>query len=102
MSKQNINNDIEYRLNRIISQRFENYASEVLKDKNAPLLLNGLKASDLLYLYFDIEKEFNIKIRQEFVVNGNFKTINGIIGLINAQLEESSSLKEETFVSVGI
>ncbi len=95
MSEQQLYDDIEFRLNRIISQRFENDAQVILKDKDAYLLRNGLKASDLLYLYFDIEKEFNIKISQRFILNGCFKTIYGIIKLIYDQLEENNVLKRE-------
>lgn len=42
----------------------------------------GFNARDLLYLYFDLEKECNIKIPQEFIIQGKFKTINNIIELL--------------------
>lgn len=39
-------------------------------------------ASDLMCLFLDVEKEFNIVISQEDVIAGRFKTINKIIELI--------------------
>jgi peptide maturation system acyl carrier-related protein len=39
--------------------------------------------TDLVYLYFCIERLFNIHIPEKYVLQGEFKTINGIVNVIN-------------------
>jgi acyl carrier protein len=51
----------------------------------------GLGAGDLLYLYFDIEKEFGIQIPQEHIVSGKFSSLSNISQMIHEQLEEKAS-----------
>lgn len=46
----------------------------------------GLSSTDLLYLYFDIEKEFGIKIPEEHIISGKFSTLNNIIQMIQNEL----------------
>jgi len=45
----------------------------------------NLEARDLLYLYKDIKAEFQIHVPESEIINGNFKTINGILQIINSQ-----------------
>lgn len=47
----------------------------------------GFKARDLVYLYFDIQKEFEIAIPQQDIVAGGFRTLNGILKIAEKQLE---------------
>ncbi|MCX7921763.1 MAG: peptide maturation system acyl carrier-related protein [Clostridia bacterium] len=37
---------------------------------------------DLLYLFFDIEKNFDITIPQEAIISGKFNTFNNIVEII--------------------
>lgn len=43
-------------------------------------------ASDMLYVYFDIEKDFKIEIPEEAIINGSFSTINNIVNIIYKQI----------------
>lgn len=52
----------------------------------------GLSARDLLYLYFDVEKEFGISIPEEDVAAGNFSSFDNIMGIIRRQIQEKSAL----------
>jgi peptide maturation system acyl carrier-related protein len=67
----------------------EDYSFE---DLNKELLGKTFKlnARDLLYLYHEIEKSFNITIPEKDIVDGKFHTINGIIEIIQNQLEAAS------------
>ncbi len=47
----------------------------------------NLNPRDLLYLYIDIEEEFNISIPTEDVACGNFSSLNSIVNIIYEQLE---------------
>ncbi len=42
---------------------------------------------DLLYVFFDVEKEFEVKIPQSDIVSGKFITFNNIYEIICRQLE---------------
>lgn len=44
-----------------------------------------LKPRDLLYLFFDIEKEFGIVIPEQEIHKGNFDTFNNIVRIISSQ-----------------
>lgn len=46
----------------------------------------GMPPRDLLYLFFDIEKEFGISIPQESIASGEFSTYNGICRMIEKEL----------------
>lgn len=84
---------IENRLNKIFSDRyginFENDTSTGINLKNENLLGKtfGMKARDLLYIYFDIERDFGITISQENIASGRFNTYNNIIDIIRNQIE---------------
>ena len=49
-----------------------------------------LQARDLLYIFFEVEKEFGIKIPEEAIVDGEFDSFNGIVKIIINQLEYHS------------
>lgn len=55
----------------------------------APLLLY-LEARDLLYLFFDVEKEFGIRIPGEAVCNAGFSDLNGITGIVAECLSKAN------------
>lgn len=42
----------------------------------------GFTARDLIYLFFEIEKKFNIKIEMNCLSNNKFNTIEGICEII--------------------
>ncbi|QNU67328.1 peptide maturation system acyl carrier-related protein [Ruminiclostridium herbifermentans] len=44
-----------------------------------------LSARDLLYIYFDIKKEFNIIIPEEDIASGKFSTLKGLIEMVANQ-----------------
>lgn len=46
-----------------------------------------LDAIKLMYLFFEVEKEFHIKITQEDVCAGKFATLQGIAEIIRANRE---------------
>lgn len=48
----------------------------------------GLEARDLVYLYFDIEREFGIAIPEEDIAGGKFNTFNDIAEIIYDQLQK--------------
>lgn len=43
----------------------------------------GLSPRDLLYLLFEIEERFNIKISEEQIIKGDLKTVNSILSLLS-------------------
>ena len=51
---------------------------------DAPLLGGGinLQARDLLYFFFDVEREFGITITENMIIENRFLTINSITGFI--------------------
>ncbi|SHK27219.1 acyl carrier protein [Clostridium cavendishii DSM 21758] len=50
----------------------------------------GLSARDLLYLYFDIEKEFGVTIPEDDIAEGKFTTFNNIVEMLCNIFEKSS------------
>ena len=74
-------NNIFFELFNIDLEEVENnYLDEELLGENI-----GFYPRNLLYLYFEIEKKFNIIIPQENVADGKFNTINNIINIIHTQ-----------------
>ncbi|MCX7923053.1 MAG: peptide maturation system acyl carrier-related protein [Clostridia bacterium] len=81
-------NRTKEKLNKILENRFgfnlrnlkEGYENEELLGRYMQL-----KARDLLYLYFEVEKEFNIKIPEEAIAEGKFNTLNNIAQIIHKQ-----------------
>lgn len=85
--------NIQNRLLKIIQARFNvDYASKWEEIKNQHLLgiEMGFEASELLYVYFDIEKEFEIKIPREYIVSGKFSTLSNIAEMIESELLKTS------------
>lgn len=68
----------------IISQLFQVTLKCEEETNSLPLTgkIIGLSAIDLTYLFFEIEKEFNIKIDTDNVLNYEFNTINGIADIV--------------------
>ena len=78
-------------MKRIFLDRFQkdlNSCSEEIL--NSHLLGKDFKLAprDLLYIYFDVEKEFGIAIPEEDIVAGKFNTFNNIAEIIHNQLQK--------------
>lgn len=89
-------NQVESDLLRIIKSRFNIDFKDLGREYFCKDLLGreiGLAARDLLYIYFDIIKEFNITIPEEDILQGKFSTINGLIDIVVKQM---SGLKNDT------
>jgi len=69
------------RYNLDFKERYREYLDSHLL--GAKLKLNTL---DLLYLFKDVEKKFNIIISEEAVVKGKFSTFNNILEIIYAEM----------------
>lgn len=84
--------DIDVKLNNIFKNRFDidlfNNEYNINIDDNLLGRKFKLRARDLIYLLYDIEKEFNITISQEHINNIKFNTINNIRDIINDALHE--------------
>jgi len=94
MEEKNImsdHNTVYLTLKNIFTQRFNIDVEQqegTLLDKH---LLGGdirLNARDLIYLYFDIEKEFGITLPEEDIAEGKFNTFNNIVEIIYNQLQK--------------
>ncbi len=80
---------IENRLDDIFKKRFGIEMSpikEAVRDKKLLGQDFGMPPRDLLYLFFDVEEEFSIKIPQEAVTSGEFSTYDGICKIIDNEL----------------
>ena len=80
---------IRERLYGIFKKRFDIYPDLMepdIIDMNLLGKVFKLKSRDLLYLYFDIENEFNIKIPYEGIINGDFCTMGGILNILYVKL----------------
>ncbi len=82
-------NEVNAKLKMIFINRFsiniDGFSSDM---RNVELLDSGLglAARDLLYLYFDIEREFGISIPQEDIAAGRFDTFSNIAEITANQL----------------
>ncbi|MFZ5986131.1 MAG: peptide maturation system acyl carrier-related protein [Bacillota bacterium] len=91
MNKHAVLDDIKSKLIRIFRDRYnidlssgdEGSFSKELMGKEIRLL-----PRDLLYLFFDVEREFGIQIPEGEIINGNFRSINSIIGIIERQMNK--------------
>lgn len=92
MNKLSENIDIGTRLNNIFKNRFniDLFDSKYNQNINENLLGSEfrLKARHLIYLLFDIEKEFNVIIPEEAIDNEQFNTINNIIDIIIREIDK--------------
>ena len=88
--------DIYNKLRNIFIDRFEKDLEDIGRDNFNEHLLGGkfgLEPRDLVYLYLDIKKEFDIAIPDEDVATGALSTMNNTIEMIYQQLNKS---KKET------
>lgn len=49
----------------------------------------NFRARNLLYLFFEVEREFSVSIPEEDIANGKFSTLNNIVDIILRQTEKS-------------
>ncbi|SHJ38182.1 acyl carrier protein [Clostridium cavendishii DSM 21758] len=68
-----------------------NYMTEKNYDSNLLGNIWRFTPRDLVYLFFEVEEKFFIKIPEENIINGDFKTFNNIVKIINKQLNNISS-----------
>jgi len=84
-------NTVYLALKNIFVQRFNidmEQQEGILLDKHLLGMDIGLEARDLIYLYFDIEKEFDITLPDEDIAEGKFTTFNNIAEIIYNQLQK--------------
>ncbi|QNU67335.1 peptide maturation system acyl carrier-related protein [Ruminiclostridium herbifermentans] len=82
--------EIMNKLTKIFKDRFLIDLSEYTNNDLSKDLLSDtykLTPGSLIYLFFDVEKEFNISIPEEDIVAGKFNSINNIFCIIKNQLE---------------
>lgn len=86
---------VDTRLKRIFNERFR-LKPEIWDEQVSSLNLLeskfGFTHSELLYLFFDIEKEFRIRIPEEEVAVGKFDCFNNIYKVINEQIVKSDKI----------
>lgn len=81
-------NEIMYEINKILLKRAKiNFAKryELMNEKLLGPYI-GLPYRELVHIYFDIEKVFQIKIPESEIANGNFDSLNNIVNVISKQL----------------
>lgn len=86
-----MNLDICERLKKIFLHRFQkdlNSCSEEILDNHLLGKEIQLAARDLLYVYFDVEKEFGITIPEDDIAADKFNTFNNIAEIICNQLQK--------------
>ena len=84
---------VRKKLYQIFERRFDIYPGLMdpgIFDMNLLGNVFKLKSRDLLYLYFDIENDFNFKIPQENIINGDFCTINRILDILYEKLMKTA------------
>ncbi len=77
------------RLRKVFLQRTELDLDNVIDPYNNLSLhdpLFNFSASDMLYIFFDVEKEFGITIPEEAIEKNEIFTINGLIKTITEQM----------------
>jgi peptide maturation system acyl carrier-related protein len=74
----------------IFKARFERDLSEYCPEIQNEHLLGskiGMEPRHLIYLFFDIEREFGVTIPQEQIISGEFSNLSNIARMIQHQLE---------------
>lgn len=61
--------------------------NEILKNKNFFGKDIKMFPSDVLNLFFDIEKCFNITIPEDSIISGKFNSFNNVLEIIMSELE---------------
>lgn len=75
--------DIERKLDAIFRRvGIEYEGNENLREENLLGRAVGLKARDLVIVYFEIEKAFHIQIPEKAIVNGEFNTYWKILDIV--------------------
>ena len=85
-----MNDYIAEKLKEIIQSRFKLDFSRVKDEDYDTSFFNpvfGFSASDMLYLFFDVEKAFGIKIPEADIEADAFSSFNSITGVIERQLK---------------
>lgn len=88
-------NDVLERIERIIENRFGICIRKIVKDYKTENLLGGklrMEARDLLYLFFEVEKEFKISIPKESILTVEFSSLNGIVQVVQKYLEHKTAI----------
>lgn len=98
MEPKDISKAIVKKLNDIFITRLNmdfDSMKEELKQKHLFSTDLRLKPRDLIYIIFDIEREFNITIPQEDIANGRFSTFENLQCIIAEQLIKRNKADEE-------
>ena len=86
------NIDINVKLNNIVKNRFDidlfNNELNINSDDNLLGIKFKLAPRDLIYLLYDVEREFNITISDDDIDNSEFNTIGNIVKIINKELKQ--------------
>lgn len=78
---------VRLKIYQIINRLYPNY---VLPPDNKELVCGGhqfLSARDLLYIFFEIENEFEIRFNSDDFVDGRFDTVNSIVNMIESKIK---------------
>lgn len=81
------------KIGNIFNTRFNIEPKLASQDYSTENLLGSkycLNSRDLVYLFFEVEKEFQIHISQDDICNGSFNTIQGIVDTILKYKKESA------------
>lgn len=77
--------DTSSRVEKILIEKL-NINTNLINSNYYNQLLTGrvfnLRSRDMIYLFFEIEKEFNIKINTLDILHNEFNTIHGVIEII--------------------
>lgn len=88
-----LEDEIRNRMNKIMKNRFDiEFFDSDLYDVN---LLNskiGISPRGLVFLFFDVENEFKIKIPEQEIVLERFTTFNNIYQIIMEQITENQNV----------
>lgn len=84
-----IKEDIEYRIDRILAEKFECSADKICAMKKSSFLSNevGFSAVDLLEFFLEIEKEFRICFKREEILAVQFDDYIELVEAVNKSLE---------------
>jgi len=77
----NVNEEIKSKLIKVFKNRFDINIENFDADLYETNLLDsriGIAPRDLVYLFFDIENEFKVKISEQSIISERFSTINNI------------------------
>jgi peptide maturation system acyl carrier-related protein len=82
------------RLLKILKERFSMDLSGCWADIQDEHLLGsklGMQAGDLIYLFFDVEREFGITIPTEEIISGRFNSLRNIAWMVQRELEADNT-----------